>query len=272
MIQSLHVQVGETQIYYLEKPSDDPVTTVVFIHGFPFSSEMWRNQLESLPQEVRGIAYDIRGFGNSDSGHRFFSVDLFAKDLLALIKNLSIVNPILCGISMGGYIALRTVQLENDLIAGLVLSDTNAIADTDESKIKRFQSIEQIINGDKEVFTEAFLKNVFFEETVNRNPEAIDLIRKLIINTSDSTICSSLLALASRTDTSEFLDQIKCPVLVLRGEYDKLMNQKQTDQLVENIKVSEFASIPEAGHLPNLENPEIFNSYLNHFLTKHFLS
>ncbi|WP_256011955.1 alpha/beta fold hydrolase [Desertivirga xinjiangensis] len=253
-------------------PSTDPEVSVIFIHGFPFSGEMWRQQLDALPDQVQGIAYDIRGFGESETNHHFFSIDLFARDLLALMDHLAISKAVLCGISMGGYIALRFAELFPERVSGLILSDTNAVADSNEAKLKRFAIIEQVLAGGKEDFIAAFLKNVFSDATFGSNSSVVTNIEKVILSTQDTTICAALLALASRTDTTSILNRLDVPALIIRGAEDKLMTEAQALSLSDNIKFSDNVVIPNAGHLPNLENPGEFNHQLHHFLNKHFLS
>ncbi len=97
-------------------------------------------------------------------------------------------------------------------------------------------------------------------------------MRQVIQSTSTDVICASLLALASRTDTNEVLSKINVPVLIIRGEEDKLMSLEQTEQLSKGIANAEVVNIPNSGHLPNLENPDFFNKSLNAFLLKHFLT
>jgi len=271
MIEAFDLDVKGNRIFYLSKSAHQAVASVIFIHGFPFSSAMWKGQLEALPQQFDGIAYDIPGFGKSLPVHNFFSIDFFARNLLGLLDSLKVKNPILCGISMGGYIALRAVQISPKDIKGLVLADTNAIADPDEGKLKRFATIEQIQSGGKAEFANGFIENLFSEKSIASTHPAINLIEKIILSTSDTTLCAAQLALASRTDTSSFLKDINVPALIIRGAEDKLMALSQASQLHQNISGATFASIADAGHLPNLENPEQFNSNLNAFLNKHFL-
>lgn len=271
-MERLSTKISDISISYLLKSSVKPGPTVVFIHGFPFNKLMWEQQIESLPEGVAGIAFDIRGFGESTTDHQFFSIDLFARDLIEFIKELRLETCILCGISMGGYIALRALEISGDTIKGVILCDTNCIADGNESKLKRFTSIEQILKGQKNDFTEAFIKNIFTESTFVDYPDAVTLVRKQINDTADETICSAQLALASRTDTSASLTSIKIPTLVIRGEGDKLMSEEHTRQLVDGIPGAEYEPVPSSGHLPNLENPIHFNQVLNTFLNKHFLA
>src|SRR5690606_25678507 len=109
--------------------AEQPALTVIFIHGFPFNKNMWLQQLEALPAAVTGIAIDVRGHGGSTSGHGFFSVDVFARDLLACMDALQVERAVVCGISMGGYIALRAYEIAATRFSGLVLCDTHSAAD-----------------------------------------------------------------------------------------------------------------------------------------------
>ncbi len=271
-METLNTRSGNISISYLLKPSANPQITVVFLHGFPFDKSTWLKQLDALPETVQGIAYDIRGFGDSSSDHFFFSIDLFAKDLIQLIADLNLSNCILCGISMGGYIALRAFELSPETFKGLILSDTNCAADSNESKIKRFNSIELIHAGKKAEFTEGFLTNLFPENTLINSTDTVEFLRIVILKTQNETICATQLALASRTDTSHVLAKINVPALIIRGESDKLMSEEQTMHLHQGISESELVIIPDSGHLPNLDKPDGFNLAINSFLHKHFLS
>lgn len=267
VIKSNKIRIGDISIsYYIKKSKSEESNTVIFLHGFPFNKNMWRAQLNALPDHVTGIAVDIRGHGNSTSGHGFLSIDVFAKDLRVFIEKLAIPHVTLCGISMGGYIALRAYQLFPEKINGLVLSDTHAKADTDAGKQKRFDSIQAVLKYGRRPFAIGFTENVFSPENIEDIPEAVELIKSSIRRNSLRTICATLLALAARTDTSEILPSITVPTLILRGANDRITAEKDMQDLASGIAGSRYAQIEKAAHLPNLENPERFNQLVNEFL------
>src|SRR5690606_11972545 len=169
LIKRKRLRLGDISISYLLKESPAPEYTLVFIHGFPFNKNMWVPQLDSLPPYVRGIAMDVRGHGNSTVGHGFFSIDVFAKDLLAFLKKLSLAKVVLCGVSMGGYIALRAYQIQPEVFSGLILSDTNSLADDNLAKQKRFDSIQSVLKNGKRPFSIGFVNNVFSKKTLLEN-------------------------------------------------------------------------------------------------------
>src|SRR6185436_13880975 len=124
---------------------DAPV--IIFIHGFPFNKSMWDVQMDVLKNNYRVIAYDIRGHGNSDPGTDDFSIELFVNDLLYLMEKLGIKKSILCSLSLGGYIALNAVLKQPDRFDGLILNDTQCIADTPEIKENRCTAIIRIMKN-----------------------------------------------------------------------------------------------------------------------------
>jgi pimeloyl-ACP methyl ester carboxylesterase len=269
-MKTLRVKSGNIKTSVTLTTAIEPKATVVFIHGFPFNKDIWKKQLLELPENIQGMAYDVRGHGRSTSGHSYFSVDLFAKDLLELIKHLKFKKVILCGISMGGYIALRAMEIAPEMINGLILCDTHSLADNNETKLSRFALIEMIMTKGKGTFVETFIKKLFSPET-DQNRAQIAFIRQVMMDNKEKNICASLLALASRTDTTESLEKINVPALIIRGEEDQIISTEQADILHKKIKGSELKLIPSSGHLPHLDNPGVFNQALTDFLIRNFL-
>jgi len=129
----INITINNLTVSYSDHgPDDAPV--IIFIHGFPLNKSMWNIQVEALKENYRVIAYDIRGHGNSDPGIDEFFIELFVIDLLRLMEKLKIEKSILCGLSLGGYIALNAVLKHPDRFDGLILNDTQCIADTPEIK------------------------------------------------------------------------------------------------------------------------------------------
>jgi pimeloyl-ACP methyl ester carboxylesterase len=262
------IRIDDISISYMIRPSkaDKAEKTVIFLHGFPFNKNMWRAQMQHLNEQFIGIAIDIRGHGHSTRGHGFFSVDVFAKDLIQFITHLNLNNVVLCGISMGGYIALRTYELMGSTLQGLILSNTHSFADNNMAKQKRFDSIQALLKYGKRPFSLGFIETVFSKKTLTENPEAIETIKSAIRRNDLQNICATQLALAARTDTTAMLTTITVPTLVIKGKEDKLITDLQTKTLLDNIAHVKFIEFTESGHLPNLEEPEKFSGEVNSFL------
>ena len=266
-IKSAKLRINDISVsYYIKKANQQPEKTIIFIHGFPFNKNSWRWQMAILPENVTGIAIDVRGHGLSTSGHGFFSIDVFAKDLGAFINKLNLDHVILCGVSMGGYISLRAYELFSDRIIGLILSDTHHKADDNAGKQKRFDSIQAILKYGRRPFAIGFIDSLFTRKTIEANDEVIELIKSSIRRNSIRTICSTQLALASRTDSSHVLPNIKVPTLLIRGAEDKITAATLMNELKDSIPNAQFVEIAEAGHLPNLEQATQFNQTMLEFL------
>jgi len=253
------------QMYFEEmgSPSGLPV---VFIHGFPFSHRMWGPQLASLPDRYRGIVYDVRGHGDSEVGDGQYTIELFVDDLMALLDHLEIEQAVICGLSMGGYIALRAVERQRERFRGLVLADTKSAADTNEAKINRAGAITVVKRRGASAFAQAFVPNVFAPQTFEQNPAAINFIKGIISANDPVGISGALLALAGRTDTTPALPGMDLPTLVLVGEHDQLTTPADAEAMTKALPQAELHVIPGVAHMSNLENPVAFNRHLLAFL------
>ena len=241
---------------------------VVFIHGFPFSKEMWKPQVDALKGSHFVVTYDVRGHGGTDVGDGQYSIEYFVDDLIGLLDHLKISKAVIVGLSMGGYIALRAIERHPEQFQALVLADTRSETDGNEAKVKRAIQAKAIkIDGAKK-FAEGFVKAVFWEKSFQTKPEAVEMIRTTIEKTPPLGIAGTLIALASRTDTTSSLADIKIPTLILVGEHDAITPPSASQSMKEKIPNSELYVIPEAAHMSNLENTTEFNKHLINFLKK----
>ena len=260
--------INGINLYYVDVGRAESMP-IVLVHGFPFSSEMWKEQIKTLQDSkntLRVIAYDLRGHGRSDVGDGQYTIELFVDDLIALLDHLKIDKAILCGFSMGGYIALRAIERNPDRFSALILCDTMSAADSNEAKIRRANAIKQIKKEGVERYAEGFLKAVFATETFNTKPDIIHGIRRTIMSNSPLGICGALLAMAGRTDTTPALSKINVPTLLLVGKLDAVTPPTAASSMHEQIRNSELYLIDSAAHMSNLENPTQFNEHLINFL------
>jgi len=253
-----------TVSYNFEGQDGAPV--IIFIHGFPFNKSMWNLQVKELKDNYRVITYDIRGHGNSGTGDEVFSMDLFVNDLICLMDALKVDKAILCGLSMGGYIALNAIENYPERFNALILSDTQCTADTPEAKEKRIKAIESISKTGVEKYADESIKNLFASESFTLRKEEITDVRGMIVKTSEQSLCNTLNALSVREETCSKLSEIKVPVLIMAGEEDKITPPAAARFMHEKISGSFLKIIENAGHLSNMENPVGFNIQLKKFI------
>ncbi|MCD6017069.1 MAG: 3-oxoadipate enol-lactonase 2 [Bacteroidetes bacterium] len=239
---------------------------VIFLHGFPFDKNMWHSQVEFLKSTHRVIAYDTRGFGKSRDHGTTLSIDQFSEDLIRFMDLLSIDKAVVCGLSMGGYVAMNAHKRAPGRFEALILSDTQCVADTAEGKKKRYQSIDEINAEGIKNFAEGFIQRAFCNDSLTNKKQVVDQLKEVIYSTSPRMITQGLKALAERRETCSTLCNVSIPTLIICGKEDELTPVIQSEYMKQNIDRSMLCVIENAGHVSNLEQPEEFNKQLSDFL------
>ncbi len=262
----LQIYVNQRSVAYTDVgPLDKPV--ILFLHGFPLDRTLWDRQVEALLTTHRVIAYDIRGHGGSDIGSEPVSIRTFANDLIDFMGELKLDDIILCGLSMGGYIALDARCRFPKRFKALILCDTQCSADTPESKDNRIRTMDRLSEDGLEAYTEESLANLFAEASFNTHPEDVEQVRNMIRNTTILSLKLSMRALSDRSDACESLREIDVPTLIIVGSEDKITPPAKAEIMHERISGSELIVIDGAGHLPNLESTDDFNTHLIRFVS-----
>ena len=251
----------------VEEGNNQP-KAILFVHGFPYDHFMWDAQVKEFSKNFFCVSYDIRGLGDSPVGDGQFTIEMFVDDLEKIIDELKLDRPILCGLSMGGYISLRAMERMQDKFSGLILCDTKSEADDNQGKLKRAAAIKHIDSGNYDELIETFVRNCFGDKFVEQNNlKYRDVVERSKKN-SPSGVKGCLLAMAGRTDTTESLSKINLPTLIICGSEDKLSPPNVMKPMAEKIPNSKFVLIEEAGHMTPIENPGKVNSAIKEFLTE----
>lgn len=239
---------------------------VVFIHGFIFDSSLWDHQVPALENDYKIILPDLRGFGESTGCDGMVTLESYVDDILGLIKELNLEKPVIAGLSMGGYVALRLAEREPGIPGALILFDTRATSDTDEAKIKRASGVRVIKAGGLRMYATALMESVFYDEFKRNKPEEFRGFIERGSSIKNEGAVGALLAMMGRTNTAGFLESTDIPVLALCGEYDTLTPPAEMTEMMRNVKNGQLQIIPKAGHAAPFENPEACNSILVEFL------
>lgn len=264
--QDLQIHVNGLSVSYVDEGTG--LVPFICIHGFPFDKSSWQYQIDGLKQQNRILAYDLRGFGKSESNGWALSMDLFADDLVGFMDALKIDKAIVCGMSMGGYVVFNALKRYPERFAAAVLCNTQCIADSDEARQKRFQTINSIKAGEKEAFADAFLQKVFTPESFSSKKALVEATKEVIMNTSDISIINTLYALAERDDSRAVLKEVAVPVLVLCGSDDQTIPKEQSFVLDSELPISTLHVIEGASHMVQLVQAEVFNRYVGEFVGK----
>ena len=153
--------------------------SIIFLHGFPYDHTMWKAQIDELSEKYFCVAYDIRGLGESQVDGGQFTMESFVDDLETIIDQLKLDKPILCGLSIGSYIAFRSLERFEEKFSAVILCDTRSEADNNEGKLKRSAAIKRINDEGLTPFVKDFITNCFGDEyKKNHNAEFEKIIAK----------------------------------------------------------------------------------------------
>ena len=241
--------------------------TVLCIHGYPLNSAMWEPQMEDLAGTVRVIAPDLRGHGRSEPMPGPYSVGLLADDCLGLLDYLGIENPVVvCGLSMGGYVAFEFFRRYPERVAGLILVSTKAKPDTPEGKEARDAAIAKAKKEGVAAVAADMLPKLLASQTYDEDSELVEFVQEMMEDTSLEGMVGALQAMKDRPDSTPTLATIDVPTLIIHGADDQLIPLSEARAMQAAIEGSELVVIPEAGHLPNLEQIDLFSDAVLDFL------
>jgi 3-oxoadipate enol-lactonase len=239
---------------------------ILFIHGYPLNRSMWREQANAL-EGFRRIAPDLRGMGQSDAPDLGYGMAIYAADLAALLDALGVDDVVLCGHSMGGYIAFEFLRTWRSRVRGLILIDSRAEADTPDGRRARDAAAASARDGGAAAIAETMLPKMLAPATMLHQPETVERIRGVMASTPVPGIVGALAAMRDRVGSEPLLPTLSdVPTLVLVGEEDGLTPPDQARAMAQAIPGARFATIPDAGHLPPVEQPSATTRILREFL------
>lgn len=244
---------------------------VVFLHGFPHHRALWAPQVGALVDRARCIAVDLRGFGESEAGTST-TVDDYADDVAALLDHLRVERAIVCGLSMGGYVAFALWRRHRARVRGLVFMDTRAGADSAEGMQKRRDMMALANERGAAGVADAMITGMVGKRTREKCPEVVDTMHAMLESAPVSGILEALHALMTRPDSTPVLSTIAVPTLVVVGDEDVLTPVSESEIIHTGVAGSRLEIIAGAGHVANMERPAAVNHLLSEFLAALSLS
>lgn len=225
---------------------------ILFVHGFPLDRSMFQHQIDTLTG-YRRIAPDLRGMGQSDAPDLGYSMSTYAEDLAALLDALGEREVVLCGASLGGYICFEFLRRWRSRVRGLVLMDTRAEADSAEGRRARDGLIARVREQGALAAAEVMLPRFF---TPQVPADIIERVRTIILNTPVPGITGALSAMRERPDSTPLLATLTgLPTLVLVGAEDAITPPGIAQGMAAAIPGARLFEVPNAGHLPCVEQP-----------------
>ena len=245
---------------------EGPGDPLVLLHAFPLNGRMFEPQMEAFSGERRVVAPDYPGFGRSPRTPAQPDVRYYAEAVGGLLDRLGLERVVLGGVSMGGYVAFGCLRLFPQRVSGLVLADTRPEPDSDEIRENRKEMARRVAEEGVEVLVELQMERLLARHTLENDEEVVERVRAMILESSPGGVVAALGAMRNRPDSTPLLAEIEVPTLVIGGEEDGISSPEVMGAMAQKIPNSRHVTLPRAGHLSNLENPEGFNAALGELL------
>jgi len=236
-------------------------TPIVFLHGVGSDKSVWRPQLDYFGAERRTLAFDYPGYGDSDPAPEETTRDDYAAAILSAMAALGIDRAHVCGLSLGGVVAIALNHAAPDAVASLILADTFAV------------------HPDGQAIYDRSLAALEPPGTLRQLAEArVDV---LLAQPADPAVRSEVIETMGRIDPATYrigaeavwladqrdrCDEIRVPVLVICGEQDHVTPPALSKELTRLIPGARYEAIESVGHLGNLERPKAFNTLVGAFI------
>lgn len=255
-----HIVVNGVRLAYVDVGAGP---AVLFIHGFMADRTLWSEQIVAL-EGWRRIAPDLRGMGMSEAPEGGYGMAVYADDLAALLDALDVERAVVCGLSLGGYVAFELLRRHRARVAALVVLDARAEGDTPERAASRNDMVARVRDGDARGL-EGELASRFLAQTAPADVRR--RLEQLMERSPVAGTVGALEAMRDRPDSTQLLQSIRnLPTLLLIGEHDSRTPHASMRAMADRVPDATFEVITSAGHLPPLENPEETTTKLRRFL------
>lgn len=250
------IATSKGRIGVLEKGSGGP--PIIFLHGVGSDKSVWAPQLEYFGRTRRSVAFDYPGYGDSDPAPKGTTRDDFARAILASLDALGIADAHVCGLSLGGVIAIALHAVAPKRCRSLILADTFAIHPDGRAIFERSVAGSQNLRAMAEARVDVLLAQP--ADTGHRSDTVETMSR---IDPAAYRIGAEAVWLADQRDRAAAID---VPTLVICGSEDKPTPPALSHALVELISGARYAEIAGAGHLTNVEKADEFNALVEQFI------
>ncbi|MFZ9980394.1 MAG: alpha/beta fold hydrolase [Cyclobacteriaceae bacterium] len=239
---------------------------VVFLHGYCEGSWIWNDLLSFLPESFNYHALNLPGTGDNNTLPEFVTLEAVAAGVWKTLEDRNILNPVLIGHSLGGYVALAMTEARPQFVKGIVLFHSMPFADTDARKESRNKVIELVSRSGKEPFLNVFAPGLFYDP----DSELARDFRKRIESTTAETIIFYAAAMRDRSDRMAVLKVFRNPVLLIGGVHDLIISREVLEAVAGQLSGAEICFLTASAHAGMLEEPGKSAEIIENFTKKCF--
>jgi pimeloyl-ACP methyl ester carboxylesterase len=239
--------------------------TIVLLHGFCETSEIWNDFIPPLSSQYRVISLDLPGFGYSDSLNNT-SLENVAAELHHFLGEIHVDQAHLIGHSLGGYVSLALAEAFPDAVRSISLVHSTAFADSDEKKQSRDNTVSFVKKYGVSTFLNAFIPMLFHPERREELQSQIEKLRRISHATTESSLIDYTLAMRDRKERTDVLKSGKHPIHFVGGAHDALVPLEKSIEHQSLIRSGKFTLLENSGHMGMFEEPQVLLKHLSNFI------
>lgn len=259
--------VNGAELYYEEHGAGSE--TIVFGHSLLFSGRMFDNQVNALKDRYRCLTFDFRGQGRSEVTPNGYDMDTLYEDAAELIERLDRAPCHFLGFSTGGFVGMRLAFRRPELVQSLMLVDTSADPEPEEN-LSKYRLLSFIVRWIGPWAVANNVMPIMFGQKFLSDPARAELReewRQHFVANHRIGVTRAVKGVITRQGVYHELDKIRVPTLIIVGEHDVATVPAKSERMHARIPDSRLVSIPNAGHMTPVEEPEAVNAALEEFLS-----
>lgn len=241
--------------------------TILLLHGYLESLDVWEDFAKLLAKEYRVVAMDLPGHGISQVMGPVHTMSFLADTVVGVLDELEIDKVTIVGHSMGGYVALQTLRLHPDRLEGLVLLSSTPNPDSPEKLLDRDREIAMVEAGHKDLLATTAAKNGFASDNLKRMQDEIIFLEEQVLVTEPEGVVALLRGMKEREDSNELLRSSSLPQLFILGKKDSYIPLEKAEEIVAAHPQAKVVWLENSGHLGYFEEPEACATAIGEFMT-----
>jgi pimeloyl-ACP methyl ester carboxylesterase len=274
---SLFVEVNDQTLHVKKIGTGEPV--FLLLHGFASSLYSWRSVMQPLSELGTVIAYDRTGFGLSErpltwDGQNPYSKETQVELAMGLLDHYGIKQAILVGNSAGGTLAMEIALEHPERVTGLILVDP-AVYNSGAAPqwlrpllaLPQMRHLGPLISRQLLNRGSELIKLAWYNPSLLSQDALNEYQKPFQVENWDRALWEFTLA-SNPSNLSKSLNEITTPVMVITGEHDRIVPTSSSVRLAGELPNARLEIIPEAGHVPHEERPELFMDAVKKYISE----
>lgn len=248
---SRSIQLPKGKIHYKASDLNPDKETIVFLHGFLGSHEIWSEFIPEFSSHYNVIAIDLPGHGDSTYLDEVLTMSDMASAVLAVLNTENVEAAHFVGHSMGGYVTLALTKLKEDKVRSITLFNSSLYPDSEENKRNRKAAV-RLLDLKPSILINEIIQNLFRAESIENFNNEFEKIKRIALNTQVKAVQASLLGMSEREDFQPWSLSAEIPIQLFAGIYDNAVPFELSKQQTQESPVK-LVVFDETAHMGFIE-------------------